>query len=377
MTEKPDMDLTRRIREKMMSEQLMFVYRGVVTNENSVALLTLLEKEMENSEFGFIGRKKLFMFVLESLQNVTRHSEKEVYSDMSLVVYSKAKNGYTVTTGNVLESDGVNALKGKLEQINKLDPEELRTFYRQVLNSTELSNKGGAGLGLIEMARKTGNKLDYDFLKLDSKYSYFVLSKTVDSGGMGIHFSGSPASFRGKAVVQLERVMAENNVYMIWSGHFSSDVEKEVLSFTETKLAEDEIDSSVRKRVFSTLVESLENVARYSPSREIEARLGLPVAMIRLNGSEYSVTTGNLIHKDLIAPLREKLDIINSCTREGLMDLLKESIKKQSLETESTGNMGLIEMARKSEKKLIYHFDRIGEDYFYYMLTVKVDERPD
>jgi hypothetical protein len=65
------MDLIRLIRDKMMKERLMFVYRGVVTNDNSVPLLMLLEKEMENSEFGFVGRKRLFMFVLESLQNVS------------------------------------------------------------------------------------------------------------------------------------------------------------------------------------------------------------------------------------------------------------------------------------------------------------------
>jgi ACT domain-containing protein len=369
------MELTRRIREKMMKEHLMFVYRGVVTNDNSVALLQLLEKEMENSEFGFTGRKKLFMFVLESLQNVTRHSDKEQYGDMSLVVYSKSDNGYTVTTGNVLEAEKVGDLKGKLEQINKLDPEALRVFYRQVLSNSEFSSKGGAGLGLIEMAKKTGNRLDYDFIKLDRGFSYFVLSKTVDSIGMGVHFSGSSSSFRGKAVAQLERLMAENNVYFIWSGHFSSDVEKEVLSFTETKLTEEEADSSVRKRVFSVLIELLENVARHAPDREAEQKYGLPVAMIRLNGTEYMVTTGNLIHNDRIGALKEKLDRINSCDKEGLMELLKESLKSQSIETDSTGNLGLIEMARKSEKKIIYQLDKITKEYSYLMITVRIDER--
>ena len=96
------MDLTRRIRDKMMKERLMLAYRGVVTNENSIPLLLLLEKEMENSDFGYVGRKRLFMFVLESLQNVTRHSVKNGHREMSVVVYSKTDDGYTVTTGNVL-----------------------------------------------------------------------------------------------------------------------------------------------------------------------------------------------------------------------------------------------------------------------------------
>ena len=51
----------------------------------------------------------------------------------------------------------------------------------------------------------------------------------------------------------------------------------------------------LRKRVFSILVEILENVAKYSPGREAEEQFGMPVAMIRLADRDYSLTTGNLI----------------------------------------------------------------------------------
>ena len=371
------MELTRRIRDKMMKERLMFVYRGVVTNENSVNLLMLLEKEMENSEFGFVGRKRLFMFVLESLQNVTRHSNKSHHANMSLVVYSKTDSGYTVTTGNVLPSSGISDLKVKLDEINNLETKDIRSVYRQMLSTSELSNKGGAGLGLIEMAKKTGNKLDYDFVPIDDAYSYFILSKTVDSGGMGSHYGSSEKPFQGRDVTQLERLMAENNIYLMWSGHISPDVGKEVLSFTETRLAEEDIESNLRKRVFSILVEILENVAKYSPGREAEEKLGMPVAMIRVVDKEYTLTTGNLILNSKVDHLKEKLDTINTYDKIGLKELFRKSLSGQSISSDSTGNMGLIDMARKSGSKLIYQFDIIDEMYSYYTLTVKVEDRTD
>jgi hypothetical protein len=361
----------------MMKERLMFVYRGVVTNENSASLLMLLEKEMENSEFGFVGRKRLFMFVLESLQNVSRHSDKNQYSEMSLVVYSKTDTGYTVTTGNVIEADKIDDLRAKLDEINKLDTGEIRSVYRNMLSSAEFSSKGGAGLGLIEMAKKTGNKLDYDFIKIDESFYYFILSKTVDSGGVGMHSAGSETAFRGKSVAQLERMMADNKVYLLWSGHFSSDVGKEVLSFTETKLSEGDVDSVMRRKVFSILVEALENVAKYSPGPEPEEKYGMPIAMIRLNEGIYSLTTGNLILNDKVDSLREKLNTINSHDKAGLKELFKQSLVEQTIETDSTGSMGLIEMARKSGNKLDYQFDKVNNQYSYYMLTIKVEERLD
>jgi len=371
------MDLTRRIRDKMMKERLMFVYRGVVTTENSVPLLMLLEKEMENSEFGFVGRKRLFMFVLESLQNVSRHSTQNQHADMSLVVYSKSGNGYTVTTGNVLPTTAIKDLRLRLDEINSLETKEIRNVYRQMLSSSEFSSKGGAGLGLIEMAKKTGNKLDYDFVELDKDYSYFILSKTVDSGGIGSHFGNNEKQFHGKSVAQLERLMADNSVYLIWSGHISPDVGKEVLSFTETKLVEEEVEANLKKRVFSILVEILENVAKYSPGREPEEEFGMPVAMIRLIDKEFSLTTGNLILNDKVEHLKEKLDTINKYDKIGLKELFRKSLSGQTISTDSTGNMGLIDMARKSGSKLVYQFEKLNDTYSYYTLTVKVEDRTD
>lgn len=367
------MDLTHRLRDKMTKERLMFVYRGVVTNENSASLLMLLEKEMESSDFSFVGRKRLFMFVLESLQNVSRHSKINEHAEMSLVVYSKTDTGYTVTTGNVISTDSIASLKSRLEKINNIDVKEIRNVYRQMLSNSEISNKGGAGLGLIEMAKRTGNKLDFDFIRINDNFSYFVLSKTVDSGGVGIHEQVKKPNFKGDAISQLERIMAENSVCLIWSGHMSPDVGKEVISFTETKLSEEDVDSHIRRKVFSVLVEILENVAKYSPGLEAEKKFGMPVAMIRLEGTVFCLTTGNLILKNEVEQLKEKLDIINKYDKVGLKELFIKSLSGQDIDEDSTGNMGLIDMARKSGSKLTYLFEDVNETYSYYMLTVKVE----
>jgi hypothetical protein len=350
----------------------MFVYRGVVTNENSIPLLMLLENEMKNSDYAYVGRKRLFMFVLESLQNVSRHSNENQHANMSVVIYSKSDIGYTVSTGNVIPNDKIDGLKAKLEEINNLETDDIRNVYRQMLNTTEFSSKGGAGLGLIEMAKKTGNKLDYDFIPFDVKYSYFVLSKTVDSGGVGSHTEGKREHFEGSTVKHLEKMMDENNIYLIWSGHVSHDIGEEVISFTETKLSEEDIEWMQRKRVFSTFVELLDNVECYSPGRDVEEKYGKPIAMIRLVDKIYYLTTGNLILNSRVDELKTKIDSINALDREGLKAVFIETLTGQKTDTYSTGNLGLIEMARKSGGKLEYQFDSINDAYSYYMLTVSI-----
>lgn len=369
------MELINRLRHEMQKEDLMFAYRGLVTLENSVPLIMLIEREMETAEYGPVARKRLFMFVVESLQNVAKHGDHSESSGMSMILYSKIRGGYTVTTGNVISSENVEDLRRRLDEINRLDPDEIRSVYRRMLTDSSLSSKGGAGLGLIEMAKKTGNRLDYDFRRLNDRQHYFMLSKTVDSEGMGFHTGSAEKQFSGDKALKLGRMMARNNVYLIWSGHLNQAVGREVISFTEKKLSEENIEQTLRKRVFSILVEMIENVAKYSPGREDEEKYGMPLAMLRFRQGRYHISTGNLVRNSQTDILREKMNIISRLDNDELREYFKKSLSEQTPETESTGNMGLIEMAWKSGNKLHYRLSPVNDIYSYFIINARIDSR--
>ena len=367
------MELINKLRQKLSDEHLMFAYRGEVTGDNSVSLLTLLEREMEFSDFSLLGRKRLFMFVLENLQNITRHGITRSEDVASLVVYNKTADGYTVSTGNALRKSEVKDLRKNLEKINSLDPDKIREVYRTMLQDTQIGKKGGAGLGLMEMARKTGNKLDYDFLPIDDRYSYFILSKTVDAGGKNISESkSSPEAFDTKKVAQLERMMKSNKIFFIWAGPMTHAISKELLNFSETSMREAEMEQNLHKRVFAALIELLQNVAQHSPGFEAEKQYGIPLAMIRKTQASFIITSGNLIRLSDIDHLTQKLDMVNRYDEAGLKKLLKVALMGQDMSKISTGYMGLLEMARRSGNRLTYKFDEINDQYAYYTVTVRV-----
>ena len=369
------MELINRLRKKLSDEHLMFAYRGEVTEDNSAGLLTILEREMEFSEFNPLGRKRLFMFVLENLQNITRHGISKNDEVTSLVVYSKTGDGYTVSTGNALKKGEVKGLRKNLEKINSLDPEKVRDVYRTMLQDSSIGNKGGAGLGLMEMARKTGNRLDYDFLSIDDKYSYFILSKTVDAGGKGISEPGSEVAFDSGKVANLERTMKSNDIIFIWAGPLTHAISKELLSFSEATMREKDLEQNLHKRVFATLIELFQNVAQHSPGYDAEQKYGIPLAMIRKRPTSFIITSGNLIRKSDIEHLVRKLEMVNSYDEEGLKKLLKVALMGQDFSKITTGYMGLLEMARRSGHRLTYKFEEVNEDYSYYTITVRVRAR--
>ena len=364
------MDLIHSIHKRMMNERLMFVYRGEISERNSLSLITLIENEMKSDSYGLAGRKRLFMFVLESIQNIIKHGDRD-HADMSLVTYAKTGEGYSITTGNIVEAGHVKDLESRLVQINGSDDKEIKAQYLEILNKSELSIKGGAGLGLLEMAIKTGNRLDYDFIPFDDKHTYFLLNKTVNESGLGLNPGGRINVFKRSSVSEIEQMMARNKIYMIWSGHFSPEVGEEVLSITETRLSENDLELRIRKRIFNIQVEILENLSKYNPGRDSEEKHGLPIAMIGLDGRRFILSTGNLIVNSAVEGLKVKLDSINRNSI-NLKEMFSESLSAQTLDSDSTGNMGLIDIARKSGSKLIYSFEKVSEMFSYYFLTVKI-----
>jgi len=69
--------------------------------------------------------------------------------------------------------------EGKLEKINSLDKEGLKELYKAIIKNTTISEKGGAGLGFVDMARKSGTKLEYEFPEMSTDYAFFCLKVNV------------------------------------------------------------------------------------------------------------------------------------------------------------------------------------------------------
>jgi hypothetical protein len=70
-------------------------------------------------------------------------------------------------------------LRSRLSEVNGLTHGELRVKYVDALCQNELSEKGGAGLGLLSMAKKTNGPLDYHFKEIKEEMFLFTLAIMV------------------------------------------------------------------------------------------------------------------------------------------------------------------------------------------------------
>ncbi len=95
----------------------------------------------------------------------------------SMFIFSKLKEDFfELTTGNFVNKKTMQFLKSRIGQLNFLEKGELRILYKRILNNEEFSKKGGGGLGMIDILRKTGNKYEYSFVEYNENFYFFTLT---------------------------------------------------------------------------------------------------------------------------------------------------------------------------------------------------------
>ncbi|MFH2096082.1 MAG: SiaB family protein kinase, partial [Bacteroidota bacterium] len=170
----------------MRDYKINIIYEGKITHQITKAFVSLTESDMEELQEPDEVRRKVFHVMVECLQNITKHAgitdnKDEKERGRGIFTVSKSNNGYTIITGNLTTRTGSEELTEMLDRINNLSKEELKELYKkQIMSGRKLSEKGGAGLGFIDIARKTGNKIGYQVIQLNDGLTFFILEVKVN-----------------------------------------------------------------------------------------------------------------------------------------------------------------------------------------------------
>ncbi len=176
------MNTYEKFRE-MMDNHIMLSFKGEITSDIINMVLQIMETRLDAvSEKGSV-RKKIFNVLVECMQNLYHHSEPEVEGALdtrrAMLELSYDLDYYYILTGNFIQTKEIAPLQERIDRVNSLSKEDLRKYYREILDNNLISNKGGADLGMIDMARKSGEKLQYNFTEVNESLSFFDLTVKV------------------------------------------------------------------------------------------------------------------------------------------------------------------------------------------------------
>jgi hypothetical protein len=168
-------------------EGVIFSLSGTISQSILINVGEMLEKELEESGTKRTIIHNIFAIMTEQMQNVMSYSmDRRKTTDhfvessgLFVVGYSREREKYFVSSCNRMYSSGRSVITQHLERINSLGKKELKAYYREVRRSGRNMHDRGAGLGFIEMAKRSSEPLEYSIYDVNEEESFFQITVYV------------------------------------------------------------------------------------------------------------------------------------------------------------------------------------------------------
>ena len=350
---------------------LSYVYKGNLNPTLSEKIISLAETNMNITGETPRTQKRVFFIMVESLQNITRHQDADMADtddNTSFFVMQNVEREYHITSGNIVEQSKVEDLKAKLAKVNSMGPDELKEYFKVVLSTTGLSEKGGAGLGLIEMARRSGNKLAFDFQTVNDVLSYFYCQVKI-----------TPEEDRTNlpvlvhSVKEMHDLTREKNINLIYHGLFTHENLKSLLSMTEGSVVAKD-DLSFKRKAVNVMIELLQNICNHG-GRPDPSREGNPgMLLVSYVDGVCILSAGNYIENKNIDKLRAKLEMVNSANEKELDQMYADTIMMDDEVGAKGAGLGFIDMKMKSGNNLDFEMLHLDNRFSFFTLQVKISK---
>jgi hypothetical protein len=212
-------------------------------------------------------KKRTSFLVAECFQNVVRHSTKDIESGPDSKLNESFflrfyENRCFIASENLIHKAQVENLKSKLDQVNQYNKDELKVLYRSILEEGEFSNEGGAGLGLVEMARKTGNKLLYSFDHFDHDFSLFYLMIVLENK----EIEGPEAEYEKDLDVlkQVIKNVQQDNIFVLYKGDFGKEIVSHIEHILEGNLDSQPDSLATKVKLYNAALMIMHKIGQYS-----------------------------------------------------------------------------------------------------------------
>jgi len=351
--------------EKSKDCGISFAYRGAFIDALTANIIDLSESTIVESQGLPKVSRKISFLLIECFQNIVRHAEEpspELAATLNdgLFSFKNVGGAYVINSINLVHNNQVDDFISQVEYINSLNSTELKQVYRTALRDNQLSGKGGAGLGLIELARKSGQKIKYKVEEVSKEMSLFhqqvLFLKTTEKINID-HI---------KFTCDTLTNMHKENLLLQYKGDFSQNSILPLLRIVEDNMGTNHAEIKRMKKVGHLLVEILQNISKNGQDR---GSVKEGVFLIGTHNGSYFIEAGNPIELTQKVEFEELLvSAPASLGGEVNPQVRNKLILSLAGEDKISSDLGLLEIAKSSTKPLRYSFTKTREGKLFFTL---------
>jgi hypothetical protein len=180
---------------KMLDDnRIHLIYSGPIWPDGVDGIAEMLLKRLELEEMPLCASQSVFSIFVEQVNNMLMYSAdkehrstqegKQVELSKGIFIVGLQDKTYFIQSGNLVTDLNAELLKKRIDHLNTMDKQELRQFYKQQIHAEDNNpSSKGAGIGLIEIARRASGPIEYKFEQHSDGLKYFTTYVTVKQEG--------------------------------------------------------------------------------------------------------------------------------------------------------------------------------------------------
>lgn len=182
--------LARRYREfkKVLDEQgILFSFSGYISEGILYSLGEALRHKMTLEETDVNTVKKVFSVFIEQSQNIIRYSAEKLSGTVGrsvelssgMVTIGNDDGRFFIVCCNTVLAEDMPRLRSRLEMLQGMDKDAIKQYYKEQLREAPEETSRGATIGLIEIARRASEPIEFDFDAIDDEKYFFCLKVCI------------------------------------------------------------------------------------------------------------------------------------------------------------------------------------------------------
>jgi len=171
-------------KQELQNDGIIFSFSGPMSHEIIEGIGSAIRVKIGEGENG--DKKaalKVFAIFVEQVENVINYSAEKDHEEsqfsFGIVVIGKKDGNFFISGGNKIESQKIEKLEYNLAKLAKMSKDELKIYYKEKRKSAKEDDSKGAGIGFIEMARKSVRPIEYSFEEIDESHSFFTIKISI------------------------------------------------------------------------------------------------------------------------------------------------------------------------------------------------------
>lgn len=170
--------------------------------------------------------------------------------------------------------------------------------------------------------------------------------------------------------------MEKKEAIIDFEGSISFETMEKLLNQLKSARQFNALRKPVRKRVYGTVVESIDNIFKYAaPYKGKDQVLRRPPQIqVKEHAGKFIVSAGNLVLNNQVDGLKLQLNRVNGMDDMALKKLYEEVINKETNDDDRGAGLGLITMAMRTDDNIRYNFDPVGPVHSFFTMHITIKE---